>query len=101
MSPAAHDRGSNTGESPTLTPTSDSPYRTWSIPIEVHELIDHDLEGFLDLIGERVGNPLLMDITYRPLSVLPDGSLLFEVSGDDRERTTSDEQLATPNPTLT
>lgn len=101
MSPAAYDRGSNTGESPTLTPTSDSPYRTWSIPIEVHELIDHDLEGFLDLIGERVGNPLLMEITYSPRSVLPDGNLLFEVSGDDRERTTSDEQLATPNPTHT
>ena len=46
------------------------------------------LEGFLDLLSECVGHPLLQDINYEVLSVNEDGSLKVLVTGQveaDRE----------------
>jgi hypothetical protein len=54
--------------------------------VELHEIINNDLEGFLDILSERaVGNGLLMDIAYRVVAVQDDGTLILEVDGDDSE----------------
>jgi hypothetical protein len=37
---------------------------TTTVQVDLGEVIDRDLEGFLDLIAERSGDPLLMDIGY-------------------------------------
>lgn len=60
----------------------DSSMKRWIITVDLDELLDHSFEGFLDLIAERAGVPLLTDITYRAISVLADGSLSLEVQGD-------------------
>ena len=60
-------------------------YRTFEVKVSLDEIIDNDFEGFLDLIAELTGNPLLMDISYRMLRV-EDDMLILEVSGDDNER---------------
>lgn len=60
-------------------------YKRFEVKVALNELIDNDLEGFLDLLADLVGNPLLMDITYHILSV-EDDVITFEVWGDDSER---------------
>ena len=44
------------------------------VTVELNEIIDNDLEGFLDLILERAGEPLGMDVSYYVKGV--DGSTL-------------------------
>lgn len=63
--------------------TEDDPYLSGNIIVDQDELIDNDLEGFLDIIAERLtGSPLLMDIDYKPIDVLEDGRIIFLVRGD-------------------
>lgn len=51
--------------------------------LEMSDLIDRDLEGHGDLIGEKlVGSDLLMDFRARPVSVTPEGSIVCQLSGD-------------------
>lgn len=53
------------------------------IVIDLDAAVDHDLEGFLDLISEMVTDTcLLSDFTYRPVSVTPEGSIVLHVEGD-------------------
>ena len=52
------------------------------VEVDLSDVIDNDLEGFLDLLSERaVNSPLLMDISYRIVG--HDGDTLkIEVDGD-------------------
>lgn len=61
----------------------DSTVKTWLVPVAVHELLDGSFDEFLDLVADRVGNPLLSNITYTATSVLDEGTILFQVSGED------------------
>ena len=66
---------------------ANTPYsKSFEVSVGLHEIIDLDLEGFNDLIGELVGNPLLMDIDFKPIGVNEDGSIIISVIGDDSER---------------
>lgn len=56
-------------------------YTSTLVTVDLSEVIDNDLEGFLDLLAERSGHPLLMDITYTLVSA-SDGALYLTVSGD-------------------
>lgn len=50
---------------------------------DMSDLIDNDLDGHGDQIGEKlVGSELLMDVSARPVSVDPDGSIVCRLSGD-------------------
>lgn len=52
------------------------------VRVDLHEIIDTDLEGFIDLCSERlVGSTLLMDVNYRIVGVEGE-TLLIDVSGD-------------------
>lgn len=56
------------------------------VRVDLCEVIDNDLEGFLDILSERAtGGPLLMDISYRVVAVEQDSTLVIEVDGDDSE----------------
>jgi len=61
----------------------DSAVKTWLVPVAIHELLDGSFDEFLDLVADRVGSPLLSDITYTATSVLDEGTILFQVSGED------------------
>ena len=48
----------------------DNNYIRGIVKVELSDMIENDLEGFLDLISEKLtGSPLLMDIGYEPVSV--------------------------------
>jgi hypothetical protein len=52
------------------------------IRIRVSEAVNRDLESFLDLLSHRVvGHGLLMEISYDPVGVGPDGELYVRVTG--------------------
>lgn len=56
---------------------------TTEVVLDISTLIDHDLEGVLDLLSlGATGTELLCDINYRPLSITPQGCIVFEVGGD-------------------
>ena len=53
-----------------------------TVEVDLHEIIDNDLEGLLDILSERAtGSPLLMDISYRIVGHEND-TLKIEVDGD-------------------
>lgn len=57
-------------------------YVTGCVAVETDEMIEGDLESFLDLISERlVGSSLGMDLSYRAVGV-DDGDVVFEVTLD-------------------
>ena len=60
--------------------------KTFEVDIGLDDVIENDMEGFLDMIAEKTGNPLLMDISYRVVRANPDGTLRLEVCGDDSMR---------------
>jgi hypothetical protein len=50
---------------------------------DMDDLIDRDLDSHGDQIGEKlVGSELLMDVSARPVSVTPDGSIVCKLTGD-------------------
>lgn len=51
------------------------------IKVELSEIIALDLEGFLDLISERAGFPLLMEQSYE-VEGHEDNTLVLRVRGD-------------------
>ena len=56
------------------------------IVIGLDAAVDHDLEGFLDLISDMVTDgPLLMDFSYRVTGITPEGNLILTVNGDVSE----------------
>lgn len=63
----------------------DNNYIRGIVKVELSDMIENDLDGFLDLISEKLtGSPLLMDIGYEPVSVSEEGLYLL-VSGDVSE----------------
>lgn len=50
------------------------------INVELHHMIDYNLEGFLDIIAEKTGHPLLMDIEYEAVGVC-NGEVMLRVRG--------------------
>lgn len=56
------------------------------VKVEFSDMIDNDLEAFLDCLSEKLtGSPLLMEISYEPVSVCDDGEIYLLVSGDVTE----------------
>ena len=68
--------------------TSKAKYITGRVSLDVNDIINWDFEQFLDALAEGMGNPLLMDIAYKPVKIDGDGLIVFEVDGDDSERET-------------
>ena len=64
--------------------TGNDTYQTFEVKVSLSELIDHNLEGFLDLISElATGSPLLMDINYALIGVDTDEqAVILRVTGD-------------------
>lgn len=62
-------------------PTTKDAYVERFVQVTLQELIENDLEGFLDLIAERAGDPLMMDIGYSVDGMDVDGELLIKVTG--------------------
>lgn len=65
-------------------------YVTGRVMVSLSELIDNDLDSFLDLLGERlVDSPCLMDISYKAVGVTNidsgDTDIIIEVTGDVSE----------------
>ena len=63
---------------------TDRRYHTF-VEVELGELIDNDLEGFLDLISTRaVGNGMLSDISWSLVDFKRPGddTIILDVSGD-------------------
>lgn len=53
------------------------------VDVSLSDIINHDLEGFLDLLSEKAtGTVLLMDIQYEIIEHRP-ASLTLKVTGDD------------------
>ena len=53
------------------------------VKVELSDMIDNDLEAFLDFLSEKLtGGSLLMEISYEPVSVCDDGEIYLLVSGD-------------------
>jgi hypothetical protein len=59
-------------------------YITGVVAVDLDELVDNDLEGLLDILGERLVEHglLLSDISYRVAGVQDAETLLVEVKGD-------------------
>ena len=58
-------------------------YVEGDVVIDLSELIDHDLEGILDIMAERLtGSPLLMDVNYSLVDILDENSAVMRVRGD-------------------
>jgi hypothetical protein len=51
------------------------------VPIDLNDIIETDLDGFLDLLSEAVGSPRMQDISYHVVGH-DDNTLHFEVHGD-------------------
>lgn len=61
-------------------------YKNGFVEIELSEIINTDLEGFLDLISERLINScLLSDISYTIVTAKPNNTLVLQVSGEPLE----------------
>lgn len=53
------------------------------VMVHISDLIDNNLEGFLDIISEKlVGSDLLMDINYEIVGYRESNTLILKVSGD-------------------
>lgn len=68
----------------------DDCYVTGRVKVSLSELIDNDLESFLDLLGERlVDNPCLMNVSYKAVGITDidsgDADIIIEVTGDVSE----------------
>ncbi len=57
-------------------------YITGTVPVDLSEIIEGDLESFLDLLSEKVtGTELLTDITYEIVG-FEEAILFIKVTGD-------------------
>ena len=51
--------------------------------VHLSDIIDNDLEGFLDLLSEKlIGSPLLMDINYDVVDSTAEVCIIIKVRGD-------------------
>lgn len=61
-----------------------------NVLVNLDEIIDNDLEGLLDILCERVGASLLMDINYSIVKAEDSHTLVIAVNGDVTEELQSD-----------
>ena len=52
------------------------------ITVSMDDLIEHNLEGFLELSERLRGDRVLMDIQYRPVAVV-DGMIQVEITASE------------------
>lgn len=58
-------------------------YVTGYIRLHVSDIIDNDLEGFIDVISEKlIGSDILMDVNYDIIAMEDANSFIVRVSGD-------------------
>ncbi len=58
-------------------------YISGEVAVRLNDIIHTDLEGFLDLISEKlVGSSLLADISYEVSGVSESGDIVVKVTGD-------------------
>lgn len=62
-------------------------YVTGCVAVALSDIIDNDLEQFLDLIAEKlVANDCLMDINYKAIGIIDvdsgNANIIIEVTGD-------------------
>ena len=55
------------------------------VRVTIHELIQNDFEGVMDLFAERAGDPNMTEIAYTPVGQVYRSDILFEVSGCSSE----------------
>lgn len=66
-----------------LSTSENDPYVKGYVLIEPNEMLETDLDGFLDLLSARLtGNICLMDVDYTPVDTTEDGRIVMQVSGD-------------------
>ena len=54
-----------------------------NVPVSLADVISRDLEGFIDLVSEKlVGSDLLMDVSYEVVGVNQESGIVIKVSGD-------------------
>lgn len=53
--------------------------------VELDDMIDNDLEAFLDILVERIGAPLLMNVEYKVVGVEDEYTVVMKVTGDFSE----------------
>lgn len=64
-------------------PITEAGFITTDVVLDLGALIDHDFEGFLDLLSYgATDTEILMEVEYRVTSVTPDGNLVFSVTGN-------------------
>lgn len=52
------------------------------VAVLIHDLINHDLDGFLDILNEKLTDVLLSDMQYHVVAISEDGIILnIRVSG--------------------
>lgn len=58
-------------------------YVSGEVLVDVNDIVDYDLEGFLDILSERlIGSDLLSDINYQVAGHIPPQTLKVTVTGD-------------------
>lgn len=58
-------------------------YIEGKVMVHLSDIIDNDLEGFLDLLSEKlIGSPLLMDINYDVVDSTAEVCIIIKVRGD-------------------
>ena len=64
-------------------------YIVGNVLVDTDDMIDNDMEGFLDILSERLtGTPCLIDINYRIVGIVGSedkehaGLIIMEVQGD-------------------
>ena len=63
---------------------------TKQVHIGLSEIIYNNLEDFLDILAERAGYPMLMDIHYHMVSLLDEDTLLIMVEGENGDEACDD-----------
>lgn len=54
---------------------------THIVKVDLHEILATDFEGFLDILAEKCGDPLLTEIDYKVVGSIGDWDIMFMVTG--------------------
>ena len=58
-------------------------YITVTVPVDLNDLLEGDLETFLDDLAEKaIGSIMFCDMAYKASGVTDEGQVLIEVTGD-------------------
>ncbi len=80
-------------------PIDDSGFIETKVVMSVSALIDHDFEGFLDLVSLcATDTELLTEIEYEALSITSQGNVIFRVKGNINMILDDDMDFGSPEP---